>query len=376
MGSSVLPAIFDEILESPLNPLVEAALADGQRAIGYTCSFIPEAMLSVDGLLPLRIRALGTAGTPMADTYLSSVICTYPRSILELALEDRFDFLGGWVFAASCDHLRRLFDNLQSLLEPGFNHIVDVPHKRTPAALGWFVDELRILSEALSSHFNVDTGVDALRKSIARLNQQLEALRSIGNLRLRQHPPISGTDFHKLMVASATTPRASLAAPLAELAAELPEKEAISDYRARLMVVGSGIDDPSYLSIIEAMGGLVVADRFCFGSMPGLEPIPEEGDPLRALAEHHLMTPRCPRMTDDFGLRVRDVLAAVEEYSVDGVIIETMKFCDIWGIESGALVSSLRSTKIPVLRLEREYVTSGEGQLRTRVQAFLESMGK
>ncbi len=81
-------------------------------------------------------------------------------------------------------------------------------------------------------------------------------------------------------------------------------------------------------------------------------------------------------MLDDFGLRIRDILATVEDYSVDGVIVETMKFCDIWGVESNLMVSSLRSAGIPVLRLEREYITSGEGQLRTRVQAFLESMNK
>jgi benzoyl-CoA reductase/2-hydroxyglutaryl-CoA dehydratase subunit BcrC/BadD/HgdB len=373
---SPLLADLEPLLAEPSNPLVEAAIAAGERVIGYTCSFVPEPLLSVDGLVPLRVRAPGAAGTPMADTYLSSVVCSYPRSVLELALEGRFDFLHGWVFAASCDHLRRLYDNLDYLLAPAFHHILDLPHRRGEAALAWFVDELGRLAERLAAHFGVATDAAALTRAIAEVNRHLGALRRIGELRRRRHPPLSGADFHRLMVASATAPRARLAATLDQLADALADAEGVADYRARLMVVGSGIDDPSYLALIESVGGLVVADRFCFGSMPGLEPIPEGGDPLTTLARHYLDTPRCPRMMDDFGLRVRDILAAVDAYAVDGVVVECLKFCDIWGVESTALIAALRSARVPVLRLEREYATTGEGQLRTRVQAFLESMGR
>ena len=52
-----------------------------------------------------------------------------------------------------------------------------------------------------------------------------------------------------------------------------------------------------------------------------------------------------------------------------------MKFCDVWGIEANVFLNNLREAGFHVLRLEREYFLSGVGQLRTRVQAFLESMG-
>ena len=77
-----------------------------------------------------------------------------------------------------------------------------------------------------------------------------------------------------------------------------------------------------------------------------------------------------------FDRRVEAVVRMVRDFRVDGVILQSMKFCDIWGVESSPLTSVLRDEGIPVLRLEREYAPSGEGQVRTRVQAFLESMGK
>jgi benzoyl-CoA reductase/2-hydroxyglutaryl-CoA dehydratase subunit BcrC/BadD/HgdB len=180
-------------------------------------------------------------------------------------------------------------------------------------------------------------------------------------------------------VACATAPKDLLAAVVAALRERLDAVgagEGISDYRARLMVFGSQIDDPAYLGIIESMGGLVVADRFCFGSLPQLVPIPEVDDPLAALAAHSLRKTPCPRMMEAFDERVDEALRVVEAFAVDGVVLETMKFCDTWGVESSPLVDALRRADVPVLRLEREYALTGEGQMRTRIQAFLESMGR
>ena len=372
----MIPSVFEEILEHPFNRLVSEAQSAGSKIIGTTCSYVPEPLLSVDGLKPVRLRAPGVAGTPMADTYLSSVICTYTRSLLEFALEGTYDFLDGWVFTASCDHLRRLHDNLGYLARPAFHHIIDLPHKLGEEALGWYVEELEQLADHVASHFGVDTGPRALAAAIKTYNEHLALVRAIGELRGLEHPPISGTDFHKIVVACAVAPKDRLAGPLRELGNRLQEAEGITGTRARLVVVGSQLDDPGYIELIESMGSLVVADRFCLGSIPGMEPIPESEDPLRSLAEHSLRKISCPRMMEEFDQRIHALIRAVKTYRADGVVLQTMKFCDIWGVESSPLMSALREAGIPVLRLEREYALSGEGQLRTRVQAFLESMEK
>jgi len=165
-----LPPLLSAALDEPLR-VVNQAREAGRRALGYTCSYVPEPLLSVQGLFPVRLRAPGTVGTPLADTYLSSVTCPYPRALLEVALDGGFRHLDGWVLTASCDHVRRLYDNLEHLLSPPFLQIVDLPHKRGEAALGWFVEELRALARALATTFGVDTGPAALRAAIARQNE-------------------------------------------------------------------------------------------------------------------------------------------------------------------------------------------------------------
>jgi len=80
-------------------------------------------------------------------------------------------------------------------------------------------------------------------------------------------------------------------------------------------------------------------------------------------------------MMDGFLDRFSSIKKLLAERQADGIVVSCMKFCDTWGMEGALLVRTLRQEGIPVLRLEREYVLSGEGQMATRVQAFLESMG-
>jgi benzoyl-CoA reductase/2-hydroxyglutaryl-CoA dehydratase subunit BcrC/BadD/HgdB len=371
-----LPPLFDEILADLCSAPLQKAREAGEKAIGYTCSYVPEPLLAVEGLTPVRMRAPGVAGTELADTYLSSVICTYVRSVLEFSMEGLYDFIDGWVFTASCDHLRRLYDNLQYLEKPQFNYIIDLPHKLSDAALAWYIEELEMLAEALSKQYGVDTGRQQLERAIAEHNEYLRLMREIGLLRKGDNPPLTGEQFHRLVIAGSSVPKAAVMTALQELSDSLKNGAGVGPVRARLLLVGSQLDDPEYIGVIESLGGLVVADRFCLGSKPGLDAIEVTGEPLPDLAAHYLRKTSCPRMMEEFDSRVDNIVQLVEEYRADGVILQTMKFCDTWGVEQSSLVDELREREIPVLRLEREYRLSGEGQMRTRVQAFLESIGK
>lgn len=368
--------VFREIVEEPFHSLVDVARDEGKRVLGYTCSFVPEPLLSVEGLFPQRLRVPSPCGTPMADTYMSSVTCQYPRNLLERALDDGFEHIDGWVFVSSCDHVRRLYDNLSYLVAPAFCAMLDLPHKTGGPAVDWYAAELRRLAKELEAHFAVDVGEGALRAAIARHNEFLAVVRAIDELRKRRPSPISGTDFHRMMVAMSSVPKESLRGQVEELRKGLASQAGGDEPRARVMVLGSGIDDPGYLQVIESVGAAVVADRFCFGSMPGLEAIADGDEPFEVLAKHALRTTQCPRTMGAFEGRVQFVRERIEAYGVDGVIVETMKFCDLWGVEGAPLVDVLRDAGVPVLRVEREYAPTGEGQLKTRVQAFLESMGR
>ena len=210
----------------------------------------------------------------------------------------------------------------------------------------------------------------------SRENSLRAALRRIGELRRDGEPCFTGTDFHRLITAVQVVPIDDALELAEDFRRTMEMKGPVKKHRARVIITGGSLDDPSYTGVIESQGALVVADRYCTGSLPGLEPVDAAEDPVTAMATQVLNTNRCPRMMENFEARKNYILSLATEYRADGIIIQSIKFCDTWGVESSALVSALREEGVPVLRLEREYRQSGEGQLRTRVQAFIESMGK
>ena len=367
---------FKELLESPQNHLVEQAIDQGRMPIAYSCSFVPEAFLMADKLFPVRLHAPGVAGTEIADIYLSNFICTYCRSLLEFAVDDRFDLIQGWIFVPSCAHMQRLYDNFEYLKKPAFSHVLDVPRKISEATIDWQEEELRTLAGRLSAHFGADMSDDALNKAIAEWNHFAETIQSIGELRKRPVPLMTGTEFHQMIMACLVSPKDLILPEILDFHQRIEQRNGIRKFRARLLVTGSHLHDPEVIRVIESQGGLVVADLFCTGSMPGFAPVKPDSDPIRALAAHTFTKTLCPRMMEDFDRRLKTIIDTVRAYRVDGVVIQIMKFCDLWGVDSMPMVDALRKEGIPVLKLEREYSLGGEGQLRTRVQAFIESMGK
>ena len=356
--------------------MVETAIHEGEIPLGYTCSYAPRAMLSTPPFFPYRMSAPDITGTESADVYLSNMGCCYTRSLLEAAMDDRYHFLGGWVFTASCNQTHRLYDNLVHLLNPPFIHILDVPHKTGDAALHWYMEELRIFQEKLKGHFNVEMGDRDLSAAIEEHNRLQMQIQEISDLRLQKNPPFSGAEFHEFLTGLSILPMKHVRAMIEQYRNQINSWEPLQNSRARLMLVGGQMDDPEFIRTIESTGALVVADHMCTGSIPGWGVIEIQKDPIYDIASHYLRKMSCPRMMEDFSLRLRSILETAEHYRVDGVILQHVKFCDIWGVESRVLMNAIKKTGVPTLCVDREYALTGVEQLRTRVQAFLERIGK
>jgi benzoyl-CoA reductase/2-hydroxyglutaryl-CoA dehydratase subunit BcrC/BadD/HgdB len=160
---------------------------------------------------------------------------------------------------------------------------------------------------------------------------------------------------------------------LKELIDELRTEEGVDGYKARLMVVGPAIEDPEFFEVIEDSGGLIVTDSTCYGTRLFQDKVDESGDdPLAALARYYLISrPGCPHSVGQ-SKRSDYVRRIAQEYAVDGIIGARLKFCENWGMEHHMLDDAMKEDDIPCLILEKEYQLGGVGQVRTRVQAFLE----
>ena len=367
---------FVEATESIMNPEVQAWKDQGRGVVGFFCSTVPEEIFTAAGLLPFRMRGTGSTSTELSDAYFSSINCSFPRHTFNQALRGEYDFLDGLVCINSCDHVRRIYDNWIRALETPFVQVMSLPRKMGEPQIDWYYDELNILRGQLEEHFGVQLTDERIAEAIALQNQVRGLQKQLYLLRKVDKPPITGAETLAVMVAGTAMPKQRYKDLLTELLGELSEKQGSRDYRARLMILGGELDDPAYVGIIEQQGGLVVTDSSCFGSRLMWTPVDEaEPDPIRALARYYIRDrPSCPRMYGGQPRRIAFTREMAREFRVDGIIGERLLFCDQWVVENYMTDLDLKEDEIPFMPLDREYILSGEGQLRTRIQAFLETL--
>ena len=377
---------FENLLENADNELVEKAKADGKLAIGYTCFHIPEVLLNVDNCFSVRLRAPRTGSIDIATFYMSNYTCEFARALVERGIEGGFNFLDGLAGVDACSMMNRFYEHFELLKmneKPNFfvTH-TDMPYKVEDYSVRHYVKQMRVrLLDVMEKSYGVDTSDEAIRRAVEEHNEVCRILTEIGQMRKEENPVITGYEYHVLNLVSYTCPKALILPYLRETLEELKtrEPEAKPWYRARVAIVGSEIDDPSLTKMIEEAGAMVVSDRYCYGSTPGREVIELTDDEpaLDQICRHYMEVSECARYISDEKVQQRRDTAErlAREYKADGIIYEQMKFCDFWGFER-ALVSHIMSSERgwPVLSIDRPYNARSSGQLRTRFQAFVESL--
>ena len=377
---------FERLLENADNELVEKAKADGGICLGYTCFHIPEVLLNVDRCFSARLRAPNTGSIDIATYYMSNYTCEYARALLERAIEGGYQFLDALIGVDACSMMNRSMEHFEILgvnSKPNFfvTH-TDMPFKITDYTLDGYERQMQVrVLDRIHEVFGVDTSDAAIRKAVAEHNEVCKIISEIREMRKAENPVITGYEFHVLNLVTYTCPKALILPYLRETLEELKTREPDPKpaFRARVAIVGSEIDDPKLTKLIEDVGALVVSDRYCFGSTPGREVIELKDDEpaLRQICLHYMQVSECARyISDEKVLQRRETSDRLaKEFGAEGIIYEQMKYCDYWGFER-ALVSHIMHDEYgwPVLSIDRLYNNGNSGQLRTRVQAFVESL--
>lgn len=356
------------------NPAIRKWKEQGKKVVGFMCSYVPEEILCAADILPYRIRPIGCEQTTKADAIMKHINCSFVRSVLQFAIEGKYDFLDGIVACDGCDHSRRLYDVLKEKSPLPFMHFVGTPHKTGEEAAAWYADEIMLFKESVESAFGIEITESELADAMQIYDETKSLLKQLYELRQGDKPLLTGEETLKIMMAATVTPKHEFNLLLKRLLEELKERDGVTGHRARLMIMGSDIDSPEYIKAIENLGGLIVTDGLCFGTRYFWGPSRDGDGSLLSLAQSYLKRPACPRMSDAVAARVDFVKNMVDTFRVDGVICETMKYCDLWASQWFYLGQRLREFDIPFLLLEREYTLGNMGQLETRIQAFLETL--
>lgn len=377
---------FENLLQETNNELVRQAKADGKKALGYTCYFMPEVLLDLPGCFSVRLRAPKCTSPDIATYYMSGRTCHYGRSLFERALEGGFNFLDAQMATETCTVTCRFQEHLgymDVIQNPDFFvSFTDVPFKKDENSIDHYTKQLQAhVLDPLHEKLGIDTSDEALMQAIEQHNEVCRLITEIGNYRKLDVPTITGYEFQVIQLCTLVCPKYLILPMLRETAKEMKTRKPDKNptFRCKVVLSGSENDDPEFTKLIEGCGALVVADRHCYGSLPGREEIvvAEGQSPLDAIARHYLQSSQCARFMPQDEMRARKQYLAdvVKEYKADGLIVESMKFCEYWSYERTIdSVVMPRDFGIPVCSIEKEYINGASGQLRTRFQAFVESI--
>lgn len=352
----------------------------GKKVVGYTCSYVPAEIFHAADILPIRLRGIETDGMEIGDSYYGPFICSFPKCILQLAGKGKFSFLDGAIITPGCDAMRRLDECWRKAGEdyegivPDYFYYFDVPHKTELHGMKWFITEIQNLVKSIEKHFGVTITTDKLKDAIREYNKGRRALKALEELRSLEKVKVSGTDVFAATVAGTVMPRDEFNTSLEKWVKSLKRKKAVGNGQKRLMLVGSISDDIELVELIEKdQDAIVVAENLCFGVRYECNEIPEEGDPVEALANHYLGRSVCPRMYGKYKERLSTLQEKIERANVDGVIMQNIRFCDLHGAENALFERDMEAMGIPCLRVEREYGPLIEtGRMKLRINAFLE----
>jgi len=317
----------------------------------------------------------------IGDAYFGPYICSFPKCILQMAAQGGYAFLDGTVITPGCDSMRRLDECWRKVGQdypgtlPDFFFFYGVPHKTAPHGLLWFAEETRRLIQAVEAHFAVQVTPERLARAIEDYNQGRRLLGRLEALRSARRTVLTGVEAFAAQIAGTVMPRPEYNRLLEALISGAEGRPSLAEGKKRLMLIGSVADDVGLIRMIEEAGAVVVAESLCFGPRRGGEEVRLTGDPVADLAEFYLSRSVCPRMFGAYRERLTLMRDKIARASVDGVVMQNIRFCDLHGSENGLFERDLEADGVPCLKIEREYGPLVEtGRMRMRLDAFLERL--
>ena len=357
--------------------------AEGKQVVGYLCSFTPVEMITAADLVPYRITGNMKEAITLADAHLETIACPFTRSCLDIALKGDYNFLDGFVVPHACDNIVKLYDIWTYNIRHAYAHFVNVPHTLSKASLEFFEAELKTFQKSLERFTGKELTYEKLKQAIQLHNEQRALVRELYQLRKHEPPLVSGAEITKVMGAITSLPVTEANRLLHSIIKEIqaryyaPRKKA-----ARLMICGTGNEDTTFIGAVEEVGANVVMDDLCFGSKPYWFEVTVTDNPLAGIAKSYLERLNCPRTyrqspgshKADLENRFSYIYEFVKDFNVNGIILYLTRYCDTHYFDAPDLKEYLKKKGVPVLEIEGDYPLSGIAGLKTRVQAFLETL--
>lgn len=351
---------------------------EGGKVVGYISGNVPEEMIIAAGLFPLRISGDPREATDVADRTMEPFFDPSVRSMYNMLLTGKYDFLDLLIIPHCNDSVFKLYYYLQEAkrLDPSLSlpecYLFDMLYT------AWFTTRLynRERIQALRQKLECLSGKAIseydLRGALSLVNESRFLLRRVSELRKKRPPRISGAEALQIIGSSMFIHKKEHNRLLREFLEEADQL--LPRNRIRLSVEGSEVDNLQFYDLIESCGATIVTETHSWGNRYFEDPVDTSMAPLEAINEKYHMKSPCPQVypkqaADSYGLKT------AREFDVHGVIFFILEWDDMPGWEYPEEKAALEKAGIPTLCFRNQkYLLSDEGGLRKRIWEFIRSI--
>ena len=277
----------------------------------------------------------------------------------------------------TCDAKKKMYELLGEIKD---TYVMQLPHSKNNFSMALWKNELIELIKKLEEKFDVKITEDKIKDAIKLCNEERKAIKEFLNLAKLNPSPIKGADMHEALYSSNFKfDRELYINEIKSLTNSLKEKYDSGETpfkkgTPRILITGcptGGLVD-KIVKQLEDAGSSVVCFENCVGTKNFEMLVDEDKEPIDAIAERYLNIP-CSIMTpnDDRMNRIKEY---IKDYSVDGVVDVTLTACHTYAIETEKVRRAVESCGKSYLAVETNYSNSDAGQLKTRLEAFVEML--
>lgn len=359
--------------------------AKGGKVVASFCVFVPDEIITAAKGASIGLCAGAQFPVPTGEKVLPRNLCPLIKSSIGFKM-DRIcpyfqvsDFVVG---ETTCDGKKKAWEILDEFIP---TYVMELPQRKAEADKKLWIEEIKRFKDHVEKESGVTITKENLAGSIKVANEKRAALQRLYNTRKADPAPISGKDVLLISELAFFDDPKRFTEKVKGLCDELEKRvaqgEGVAEKGApRILITGSPQPIPSWKlhAVIEGSGAVVVCEETCTGTRYFEKTIREDGESLEeqleAISERALgINCACYTPNND---RINDILRLARDYKADGVVYYNLAFCQPYSIEYRKVERALQEAGIPVMRIESDFSDEDTGQLQTRIQAFLEMLGK
>lgn len=381
-GAEYLDFVLSEVHGLRIKELQDAK-AQGRKVVGSFCVFVPEEITLAADAVHVGLCAGAEAGSDLAEQLVPRNTCALIKSFIGFKMAKLCPFIESSdliVGETTCDGKKKAYEAFNEIAP---TYVMEVPQTKTAAAKALWKEEVKRYMALVEEVTGVTITADRLRQGIATVNAKRKALQRLTRLRAASPAPISGRDALLINQISFYDDPVRFTQKINELCDELETRiearEGVAPEKTpRLLLSGCPMAVPNWKLpyVVEGSGAVIVGEESCIGTRNSRDLVDESGDTMEAMLDaiaDRYMKIDCACFTPN-NERLDNVTALAKNLNADGVIHYSLLFCQPYSHEALKIDNALQAEGIPMLSVETDYSMEDVEQLKTRVEAFVETL--